>query len=118
MHSFMQLHTLKSIARVGDSHTVRCLMTFLRCSWEYVKVRGNDTDIKLQVAQLLFHLLAFKDNDKIEFLVNALQHPDQHVERDRIGEIFVRITRTEAIGCCSDKQLDCSDITQSLSHFF
>jgi hypothetical protein len=100
----VQLNTLKRIARVGDRHTVRCLMTFLRNSWEYVKVRGNDTDIKLEVAQLLFHLLAFKDHDKIEFLYQALQHPHQHLERDRIGEIFVRMSLTEAIGFSHTEQ--------------
>ena len=63
-------------------------MTFIRNSWDYVKVRGNDTDIKLEVAHLLFHLLAFKDNEKIQFLLDALQHPEVHVERDRIGLIF------------------------------
>jgi hypothetical protein len=80
-----QVETLKRIARIGDSTTVRSLMTFLRNSWEYVKVRGEDTDIKLEVAHLLFHALAFKDNDKIKFLLEALQHPETHIERDRIG---------------------------------
>ena len=81
-----QLDALKKIARVGDSHIVRVLMDFLRNSWNYIKVRGNDTDIKLGVARLLFHLLAFKDNERIDYLLDALQHPDVHVERDRIGK--------------------------------
>ena len=50
-------------------------------------MRGDDTDIKLEVAHLLFHTLAFKDNDKIKFLLEALQHPETHIERDRIGVI-------------------------------
>ncbi len=72
---------------------MRCLMTFLRNSWDYVKVRGKDTDIKLEVAHLMFHLLAFKENEKIQYLLDALQHPEVHVERDRIGEFFPRLLR-------------------------
>ena len=52
--TYIQLETLKIITRVGDSTTARFLMTFLRTAWDCVKVRGNDTDVKLGVAQVSF----------------------------------------------------------------
>ena len=72
---------------MGDTHTARGLMTFLRTSWEYINVRGNDTDIKTEIANLLFHLLGFQDQDKIGFLLEGFQQPKVHVERERIGDI-------------------------------
>ena len=82
-----QLQTLSKIVKVGDSNAARHLMTFLRNSWEYVKIRGPDTDIKEGVCNLLFNLMAFKDNEKIDFLVRAIHHPMIHIQRDRIGPL-------------------------------
>ena len=78
------LDTLQKIVKVGDRLTARRLMSFLRNSWEFAKMRGNDTDIKEGVVYLLFHVLAYRDDSKLRFLLEAVRNSKIHLQRDGI----------------------------------
>eukprot|EP00961_Rhodomonas_salina_P267927 3620186-Rhodomonas_salina.1 len=56
-----QVKALRVLVKVGDREAARALMSWFRGAWEYLAIRGNDADIKLEVAHLLIDILSIRE---------------------------------------------------------
>jgi len=76
---------LRVLVKVGDREAARALMSWFRGAWEYLAIRGNDADIKLEVAHLLIDILSIREMQMCKTFVAALASSNLHTQRNEFA---------------------------------
>ena len=85
-------HGLRRFARPGDRGLARALMTWLRVSWRHARSRGDDTEVKLQLAGLVLDVLLFRDVRRREAFLAGLRSDSVHLQRNAVAAFEEHLT--------------------------
>jgi hypothetical protein len=86
------VRALRKFIRPGDRKATRELVTWLRHAWEHTRSRGNDTEVKLALADLILHVLLFRDTRHSGPFLAGLRGDSLHHQRNAIARFEEHLT--------------------------